>query len=325
MFSGFTFPPRFGGELREAGCSALPRAACSQLLPAARHSRPGLRLSPGEAEPSPAIPARYQLPATRTAPEQQRLRSTRGHGAGSGRLGRGDAALAPPAPPSCQGAPGPAQRPLPAAPRAQPQPGGEPGRIRVPRVAVAAPPRHSPSACSREFMAAAGQRAGPSRPLTAPPPPPAARPGPTPQQCRALLGSPPPARHAPFSKRGSHSPERALRGGAGGGAGSVGGGCGGARSSARRRRLRAPGPGMRPLSGACGPAPGPVALRGAAATAGGCPRAAPGGAPCTVPSPEPRVPAASRCPGGALGYPGRQLPPVTAPRVTERCARGPGF
>lgn len=101
-------------------------------------------------------------------------------------------------------------------------------------------------------MAAAGQRPGPSRPLTAPSP--AARPGPTPQQCRALLGSPPPSRHAPFSKRGSHSPERALRGGAGGGAGSVGGGCGGARSSARRRRLRAPGPGMRPLSGACGPA-----------------------------------------------------------------------
>lgn len=180
IFSGFTFPPRFGGELTESGCSALPRAACSQLLPAARHSRPGLRLPPGEAEPSPAIPARYQLPATRTAPEQQRLRSTRGHGAGSGHLGRGDAALAPPAPPSCQGAPGPAQRPLPAAPRARPQPGGSRGGSGSPALLWRRPPgTHPRPAPGSSWLRPGSGRAphGPSRrrhrhrpPGPAPPP-----------------------------------------------------------------------------------------------------------------------------------------------------------
>lgn len=80
MFSGFTFPPRFGGELREAGCSALPRAACSQLLPAARHSRPGLRLSPGEAEPSPA----QQFQPVTSSPQRGQRPSSSGSAAPGG-------------------------------------------------------------------------------------------------------------------------------------------------------------------------------------------------------------------------------------------------
>lgn len=301
------------GRQAAAPCPEPPAPSCCQ--------QPGTH-GPASAsllgKPSPA----QQFQPVTSSPQRGQRPSSGGSAAPGGTGPAPGASAVVTRPWHCPPAREPPARPSAPCPRPR-EPGPSRGGAGAPRVAVAAPPRHSPSACSREFMAAAGQRAGPSRPLTAPPPPPAARPGPTPQQCRALLGSPHPARHAPFSKRGSHSPERALRGGAGGGAGSVGGGCGGARSSARRRRLRAPGPGMRPLSGACGPAPGPVALRGAAATAGGCPRAAPGGAPCTVPSPEPRVPAASRCPGGALGYPGRQLPPVTAPRVTERCARCP--